>query len=239
MNSIGSVASKHFRPPFRLDVACPNHPEVKRLECDPCLAAAQERSTAAERLDLIRVASESCDRRIPFRYRRATPDHPKVEEWVSDYLRNPTDAGDLMLMGTVGTGKTWQAFGAIRSIATTPIPCRTGGWVTRSWRHGTHADLIAALRPSFGVDSEQVMASYLASPILVIDDLAMAKESDWAEESIYRIIGGRYNDQKTTIYTTNLIGEQLAKALGERIASRLKQSCRCITFRGNDRRRES
>jgi DNA replication protein DnaC len=64
--------------------------------------------------------------RIPARYQAAVADHPAVAAWVREVARagRPGIAGapgiaqgrSLLIVGTTGTGKTYQAYGAIRSL---------------------------------------------------------------------------------------------------------------------------
>ena len=69
---------------------------------------------------------ELADARIPARYRNALADHPQVTAWVT---RSPApDAPalavhpasphgpSLLIAGPTGTGKTHQAYGAVRSL---------------------------------------------------------------------------------------------------------------------------
>jgi len=238
MDALATIATAAIRPPARINSPCPQHPAVHRLACDPCLAAMDERSQRSERADAISQAGAACDRRFPARYRHAVADDRRIADWVDAVTADPAAAGDLLLLGPVGTGKTYQAFGAIRGVATTPRRSLAGVWLTPGWRAGTHADIAASMRPGHGVDGERVMGDYRSAPLLLIDDLAMAKDSEWFEEITYRLISARYNDQRPTIFTTNLRGSEIRDALGDRIASRLAQSCQTVSLTGPDRRRQ-
>lgn len=237
MDTLATIATTAIRPPTRINSPCPQHPDVHRLACNSCLAAMDERSTLAEKDAATDQAATACDRRFPARYRSATATDQRVIDWAAAVIADPASAGDLLLLGPVGTGKTHQAFGAIRRIVTTPRRSLAGVWLTPGWRAGTHADIAASMRPSFGVDPERVMGDYRSAPLLLIDDLAMAKDSEWFEETTYRLVSGRYNDQRPTIFTTNLMGGEIKAVLGDRIASRLAQSCQAVSLAGPDRRR--
>jgi DNA replication protein DnaC len=82
------------------------------------------------------------------------------------------------------------------------------------------------------------MRHYRTADLLLIDDLGVAKNSEWVEEAVYRIIGGRYEQMRPTIYTTNLDVPKLRDALGDRIASRLAETCTRVLLDGDDRRRQ-
>lgn len=187
------------------------------------------------------VAEAKCCQRFPIRYQDAQTDRPDVTAW-SDQFRAaaPHDVRSLLLLGPTGTGKTYQAYAALRRAVTTAIKVRSGLYYTRNWQAMTYADLCASLRPhGRDYDPEAVFAGYLRKDILLIDDLGAAKTSDFVEETTYRLINSRYNDMKPTIYTTNLALPDLKDAVGDRIASRLAEDCVRIVLDGPDRRRQS
>ena len=219
---------------------CPKHagePVVGCLLCRDDLLEARDReglkSWAAWKL------FAECDERFPRRFASAAADHPDVRDWVETWRTDPDSAPSLLLAGAVGVGKTYQAFGALREVATTVR--QDPRYMTRvsgpRWEAVTSADLYASLRPRSGVDTERQMEAYRNVDMLLIDDLGAAKASEWVEETTYRIISGRYDDMKPSIFTTNLPTPELKNALGNRIASRLAESCRVVVLEGPDRRR--
>lgn len=192
---------------------------------------ADVRSKAADRL-----------RTIPPRFTDAHVTNPQVRNWVCDVVdRAATDQGrrpvanigrgpSLLLLGPVGTGKTFQAYGALRAFAASGVGC--------SWQFTTAADLYARMRPRHGVDSESEFERYAHARLLVIDDLGAAKGSEWNEEVNYRLINYRYDHELPTLITTNLIGDTLVPVLGDRVASRLyAMSPKPAFLAGTDRRR--
>lgn len=202
---------------------------------------------AAEFPDLdphwIRTNAENADTalaKIPPRYADAIADDPDVLAWAialchtaAETARayNPRVAigGSLLLLGPVGTGKTHQAFGAIRQIVHTGVAC--------SWAAVTAADLFGQLRPRERGNPEAVMDRYSRIPLLLLDDLGAAKASEWTEEVTYRVINHRYEHRLPTIVTSNLGGGDLRSGLGERIASRLAEMAKRVALKGTDRRR--
>lgn len=222
---------------------CPFHPGGPRYGCDDCqIEAAIERNANEEKAHKAGIAA-ACDNDFPRRYRCAKADHPDVLAWVERYLANPGNAQGLLLMGATGTGKTHQAYGALRTIATHTEPYKTEPnsrdthWTRIAWRATTMADLNASMRPGGDRDPENTLARNRNVDMLLIDDLAAARSSEWVEEHIYRLINGRYEDMRTTIFTTNLEPTALREAVGDRIASRLVESCQRIVLDGPDLRR--
>lgn len=186
------------------------------------------------------VGNEQCGKRVPSHYADATPDHPNVAAWVRDLTKLAADEAramnpvlrkgpSLLILGPVGTGKTYQAYGAVRALAHSGVMC--------SWRVETAADLYAQLRPRPRFDSEHEFRELAAVRLLVVDDLGAAKGSEWTEEVNYRLINHRYEHQLPTLITSNLMAKDLREGLGERVTSRLVEMARRVNLVGADRRR--
>lgn len=194
---------------------------------------------ADRRADVIASAHARCDSQFPRRYRDAATDRPDVLAWVAQFHADAENAPSLLLLGPTGTGKTWQAYAALRLAVTEPRPARGVGYRAQSWQAATHADLLASMRPTQRNNSEQILDNLRKEPLLLVDDLGVAKNSEWVEDITYRLINGRYEQMMPTIYTSNLAIDQLREALGDRIASRLAETCTRVVLAGPDRRRTS
>ncbi|MEU6029708.1 ATP-binding protein [Streptomyces tauricus] len=187
-------------------------------------------------------ALELADRRIPARYRGALADHPQITAWAAQIARagrpgpagapGISEGGSLLIVGPTGTGKTHQAYGAIRTLLHRGVRLR--------WEATTSADLHARLRPSSrtGHDSERELQALARCPLLLLDDLGAAKASEWTEELTYRLINHRYEHLLPTLITTNLPTAELRTTLGDRVASRLAEMTERVILTGPDRRRE-
>ncbi|MGY5054075.1 ATP-binding protein [Streptomyces sp. 900105755] len=184
------------------------------------------------------TALELADARIPARYRRALADHPQITAWADQIARagrpGPSGPGiaegpSLLIAGPTGTGKTYQAYGAVRALLTRGVRLR--------WEATTSADLHARLRPRAGHDGERDLQTLARCPLLLLDDLGAAKTSEWTEELTYRLINHRYEHMLPTLITTNLPTAELRIALGDRVASRLAEMTERVILTGPDRRR--
>jgi DNA replication protein DnaC len=183
-------------------------------------------------------AMEETQARIPARYADALVTESDVCSWmysvadqaVADRRAavNITTGPSLLLLGKTGTGKTWQAYGAIRCFAACEIHTR--------WQFITAADLYALLRPRAGVDPETEFRRVADAGLLVVDDIGAAKASEWVEEVNYRLINHRYERMRPTLLTSNVLPGDLAKVLGDRVASRLTEMSARATLKGADRR---
>jgi DNA replication protein DnaC len=191
--------------------------------------------------DNVDLGRERCDKFIPARYSTAVVDVPEVIDWVRAVVGAAASSRSgapvvrtgpsVLLLGGTGTGKTHQAFGALRAISESGVACR--------WMVSTAADIYAKLRPRHRVDSEAEFDRFATSPLLVIDDLGAAKATEWTEEVNYRLINHRYAHTLPTLITSNVPARELGAAVGERVASRLTEMARRVALKGNDRRRDN
>ncbi|MCD2468630.1 ATP-binding protein [Streptomyces sp. MBT42] len=184
-------------------------------------------------------ALQAAHARIPARYRAAVADHPAIVAWVREVAEGgrPGPEGapglaegrSLLIVGTTGTGKTYQAYGAVRSLLIAGVRLR--------WKAITAADLYAELRPRPGHDGERELMDLARCPLLIIDDLGAAKNSEWTEEVTMRLINRRYNAMLPTLITANLGMTDLRAHIGDRVASRLTEMTDRVILDGPDRRR--
>lgn len=180
--------------------------------------------------------------RIPPLYRDIELDHPTIQHWVSGLVqaartddRSPQPAivagPSLLLLGPIGTGKTYASYAAIQALLVTGARVR--------WEFVTEAGFLGKMRPRPRVDSEEVFDQYAKAGVLVLDDLGASKDTEWAAEVMYRLFDHRCAWLKPTIITSNipLVGAPgFAEAVGPRVASRLRSMCTTVAFKGEDRR---
>ncbi|MGW6600512.1 ATP-binding protein [Streptomyces sp. NPDC055036] len=173
----------------------------------------------------------------PPRFRDAEATLPEVTAWADRALSDNTAAGALLLTGLTGTGKTHQAFGALRRIA-------AGGPERFELIAVNSADMYGNLRPSHVMGAaERELRKLSEVQYLLLDDYGTAKTSEWTEEVTYRLINYRYNQCLPTILTSNLPardenGPDLTDFVGARVASRLAEMVTTLVpMIGADRRR--
>jgi len=171
----------------------------------------------------------------PYRYQEAQAAHPLITAWADRAIADPRTAGILLLTGPFGTGKTHQAYGALRRIA-------EAGPDRFELIALTAPDMYALIRPGGSErGAEYEVKRLMRIPLLLIDDLGTEKISEFTEEATYRILNERYNECRPLIITSNLPvanpnGPDLKDQLGQRITSRLAQTTTVVPLGGNDRR---
>ncbi|OON73258.1 ATP-binding protein [Streptomyces tsukubensis] len=176
-------------------------------------------------------------RATPPRFRDAEATLPEVIDWADRALTDNAGAGALLLTGLTGTGKTHQAYGALKRIA-------AGGPDRFELIAVNSADMYGNLRPSQVMGAAEHELQRLSRvQYLLLDDLGTAKTSEWTEEVTYRLINYRYNHCLPTIITSNLPardenGPDLSDFVGARVASRLAEMVTTLVpMIGADRRR--
>lgn len=165
------------------------------------------------------------ERRCPVLYAEAeahTLDEFQSPERLAAWANNP-EAMNLILAGSVGTGKTWAAY-AIGHLLV------QRGVGVEAW---TVADLLDELRP----DGDKAEAAYAErAEVLILDDLGASRPTEWAVETLTSLMDQRLRDKRRTIVTTNLPEAVIAAAWGERLMDRLRHQATVVVMSGPSRR---
>ncbi len=151
-----------------------------------------------------------------------------------DELMHVRKGAGLYLRGPVGCGKSLYASQLmIESMRLTFIEQKG----PREHAFVTVPDLLDKLRQAINDAVPFNWIGYYSNiDFLVLDDLGVEKITDWTLEKLYQLINFRYEHLKSTIFTSNLTGDELAARLGDRIPSRMNQMCMVKEFKEIDYR---
>lgn len=154
----------------------------------------------------------------------ATPGelHPGVGAWLDRYLAG--DRGSLLLVGTIGSGKTWSLWKAAETLI-------ASGWTGRFEIAAAYEIKEATDRP---VNTAQLRI-WREADLFAIDDLGAQRVYDWDADALAALIDKRWQHQHPTLIASN--ETDLKTILGARAASRLADAATVIRFAGQDRRR--
>lgn len=134
-------------------------------------------------------------------------------------------------MGPVGTGKSFFA-GCIANAL-----LEQGERVMM-----TNFSRILNEMTSYQADKNQIIQNLVDYPLLIIDDLGIERNSEFALEQVYNVIDSRYCKMLPLIITTNLgLNEMKSTDLDtahQRIYSRILEMCVPIYCGGEDKRKE-
>jgi len=198
---------------------------------------------------------------IPERYRHYTLDgydpsfrgadrslgkaHLMARKFVEEYPSGTAGKG-LHFTGSIGVGKTHLAVGILRRL------------VQEKHVRGLFCDYRELLKNIQNSYNSQVNTTELellkpvfAAEVLVLDDLGAQKPNEWVWDTVALILNSRYNDELTTIITTNYADlpagggaktdaeraarePSLGDRIGDRMRSRLAEMCVRVEMTGED-----
>ncbi len=150
-------------------------------------------------------------------------------KYVAMWPEMKREGKGLLLYGDVGCGKTFMAACIANALMEQGVPCM----VTNFSR------LINTLSGMWQGKQEWI-DSLNRFPLLVIDDLAAERDTEYAGEIVYSVIDARCRAGLPLIVTTNLTGDEMkhpGTRAKERAYSRLFEMCLPVRVRGKDRRK--
>src|SRR5438876_10510681 len=150
----------------------------------------------------------------------------RVEQFVNEWMPQLGVKG-LVLMGGCGTGKTHLAVAALQEIIQSDKP----GKLLFSNFQDLIQEIQASFDPESPVDKSEILRPLLEADLLVLDELGSQKPSNFVHDILYYVINTRYNNVRTTIFTTNY-ADDLTDRIGDRLCSRLFEMTYPITLRG-------
>lgn len=205
--------------------------------CKDCLAAEEDRLRAEHKIERKRKREEAeraeflqdlefrgvSLRNSDVRLKDIVAKNPKQQEAIDAMKLMATDinaskrTGNLILIGSVGTGKTMLTSGLVCDLVI----------------DGCHPairrviDIIRKMKNTWRKDSEitedDLIRNLVGLDLLIIDEIGVQFGSDTEKMFIFDIIDGRYNKMKPTILISNLTMEGIKECIGERCIDRLRE----------------
>ncbi len=172
-------------------------------------------------------------------YKPANPSQEAAFRYASRLaMEYPAVDRGLLLMGTVGVGKTHLAVSILKALTERGFSCLF-------YEFGS---LLKEIQDSYNANTQtselRVLAPVFNAEVLVLDEVGVSKPTDWVRDTMAHVINTRYNDNKLTIFTTNYPDnrpndreETLEDRIGIRLRSRLYEMCKTVMISGEDYRR--
>lgn len=160
--------------------------------------------------------------------------NPRITQAMQKYVENFPElrkkGQGLLLYGTVGTGKTYAA----AEVANALIDKGYSALVTNFARI---ANTVSGLYEG----KQAYYDSLNRFDLLVIDDLAAERKTEYMSEIVYTVIDSRYRAGMPMIITTNLTAEELKNPqdiTNKRIFDRVMERCLPVEVAGRNRRHQ-
>lgn len=160
----------------------------------------------------------------------STPELARAKAYVDAWQTMEEKALGLILWGDVGTGKTFFAGCIANALLDRGVPVLMTNF----------SRILNRLASPMGEDRNAYIESLSQYKLLIIDDLGVERNSEYALEQVFSVIDSRYRQRLPMIITTNLTlaelrgPEDMARA---RIYDRILERCVPIQLQGESRRK--
>lgn len=153
-----------------------------------------------------------------------------MQRYVDNFEKMKSQGKGLLLYGNVGTGKTYSACEVANALIDKGYPVLVTNF----------ARIINSLQATF--KKQEYIDGFNRFSLLVIDDLGIERNTEFAKEQVYNIIDNRYRVGLPMIITTNLSIDKIKKPDdidNGRIYDRILERCFPIEVSGQSRRRKA
>lgn len=152
-----------------------------------------------------------------------------ARNYVDNFEAFKAKGKGLLLFGTVGCGKSFAAACIANELINRGVPCMMTNF----------SRIVNQLSESFE-GRQRYIDRLNCFKLLVIDDLAAERDTDYMWEQVMNVVDSRYRAGLPLIVTTNLTAQELSSPSDvrkARVYSRLLEMCLPFHVEGADRRR--
>lgn len=154
------------------------------------------------------------------------PEIEKAHKYVEQWDKMKAMSMGLLIWGNVGTGKSFAAGCIANALIDKCVPVLMTNF----------SRILNSLTGMFSEDRNEFIDGFNKYELLIIDDLGIERNSEFALEQVYNIVDSRYRSKKPLIVTTNLTLDELKhppELARRRIYDRILE--RCIPLKINNR----
>jgi DNA replication protein DnaC len=190
---------------------------------------------------------------IPKRHRKYTVDTlpedtirlTALQRFEENILDRVEAGHGLYLFGNTGSGKTTALAAVTMSylVRASKEAIKSGKRTKQFALFLNVPELLSGLKQGF--DDPEVAAAWQhklsvakSVPMLILDDIGSERPSEWARERLTELIGTRYDNELSTLISSNLTLPELKEHIDPigRITSRIKGMSVPLEYKGKDRR---
>lgn len=198
------------------------------------IEAAEKKQEAMERVKRLRKMGFPDSEMEKWTFERDDRSNEKISNMALKYVENFAEmkrkGKGLLLYGTVGTGKTFISACIANALIEKGHPCLVTNFARLT-------NTISGMYEG----KQEYIDGLDRFDLIVIDDLASERDTEFMGEIVQNIIDARYRTGKPLIVTTNLTSDDLkhpTEIRKQRIYSRLFEMCVPVEVKGKDRRKE-
>lgn len=163
----------------------------------------------------------------------------KIKKYVDDIVSFVENGYNLYIYGNnFGIGKTFTAAVLLNHYIYKICLTDKFDFENPPALFVSHPELIVSLRNFESEETEIILNEVKSVPLLLLDDIGEGIIREYAREQTYLLLNYRFNNNLSTIITTNYPPKQLAEILGESCVSRILHNCGGLSLKGEDKRRK-
>ena len=213
-------------------VPCLCQCEKERREAEDAARKEQERLVKIRRLKANALQDKAL---LAYTFAADDGNNPAMKyarRYVEHWPQMKERGQGLLLWGGVGTGKTFAAACIAHALTEQGVPVLMTNF----------SKILNSLSGMFSEDRNKYLASFNHFSLLIIDDLGIERNSEYALEQVYNVVDSRYLSRLPFIITTNLLLAEL-QAPGDlahaRIYDRILERCTPVCFSGKNYRKDN
>lgn len=158
-----------------------------------------------------------------------TPSVQMAKRYTENWKKVKAENLGLLLWGDVGTGKSFLAACIANALLEKGVPVLMTNF----------SKILNQMGAMYSDERYRYIASFNRFSLLIIDDLGIERNTEYALEQVYAVVDERYKAGLPLIITTNLTISQLRNpedVAHVRIYSRILEMCTPVHVPGLDRR---
>lgn len=209
------------------------------FKCPKCTAvlakAEMDAKWLADRQATLLAIARIPGKYVGQRFQAATAEMAAVRATVRnfrDFMVQQGGWGVLVLMGSMGTGKTLLACEFAESLIRK---------LARSVRYVTAQGIVSEIQAIYGQEGkseEGEIEKFVQYDLLIIDEIDAKRSSDNANMLLNEVINRRYNAERPVVIITNQPFDNLAQFVGDRVDDRLHENAFVCSFNWTSFRRQ-